>query len=107
MYSYDARYLAGYGSSAGQTANTGADIQFTIYSKNPISMTTLGQLSYKFKAYGSSESSNHSHINKIYVSTYISPDGVDWHQLQNKTIYNWDDNYEDLNDYIYIKPILA
>lgn len=107
MYSSTFYYLAGSTSSAQQTGNTGADVQFTIYSKNPISMTTLGQLSYKFKAYGSSESSNHSHINKIYVSTYISPDGVDWHQLQNKTIYNWDDNYEDLNDYIYIIPLLA
>ena len=43
----------------------------------------------------------------IYVSTYLSPDGVDWHTLQNKTIYKWDDNYEELNDYIYLIPILA
>lgn len=102
-----AYYLAAAVSSSPQTAATSGDVQFTIYSQNPISMATLGQLSYKFKAYGSSESSNHSHINKIYVSTYISPDGVDWHQLQNKTIYNWDDNYEELNDYIYIIPLLA
>lgn len=88
-------------------ANTNSDIQFTITSENPVNMNTLANLSYKFRAYSSEESSTHSHINKIYVSTYLSPDGVDWHTLQNKTIYKWDDNYEELNDYIYLIPILA
>lgn len=88
-------------------AISNSDIQFTITSENPVNMNTLANLSYKFRAYSSNESSTHSHINKIYVSTYLSPDGVDWHTLQNKTIYKWDDNYEELNDYIYLIPILA
>ena len=99
-------YLSGAGNS-NFVGNTGSDIQFTITSENPVSMNTLANLSYKLRAYSANESSTHSHINKIYVSTYLSPDGVDWHQLQNKTIYKWDDNYEELNDYIYLIPILA
>lgn len=99
--------LSGYTNYTNQIANTNSDIQFTITSENPVNMNTLANLSYKFRAYSSNESSTHSHINKIYVSTYLSPDGVDWHQLQNKTIYKWDDNYEELNDYIYLIPILA
>src|SRR5574344_266006 len=95
------------GGNANFIGNTGSDIQFTITSENPVNINTLANLSYKFRAYSSNESSTHSHINKIYVSTYLSPDGVDWHQLQNKTIYKWDDNYEELNDYIYLIPILA
>ena len=82
-------------------------MQFTITSEAPVSMSTLANLSYKFRAYSANESSTHSHLNQIYVSTYLSPDGVDWHPLQNKTVYKWDDNYEDLNDYIYLIPILA
>lgn len=100
-------YLSGGGGNSNFIGNTGSDIQFTITSENPVNMNTLANLSYKFRAYGTTESSTHSHINKIYVSTYLSPDGVDWHQLQNKTIYKWDDNYEELNDYIYLIPILA
>lgn len=100
-------YLSGTTSNSTFIGNTGSDIQFTITSENPVNMTTLANLSYKFRAYSSNESSTHSHINKIYVSTYLSPDGVDWHTLQNKTIYKWDDNYEELNDYIYLIPILA
>lgn len=99
--------LSGGNSGYTNTASTNADIQFTITSENPVNMNTLANLSYKFRAYSSEESSTHSHINKIYVSTYLSPDGVDWHTLQNKTIYKWDDNYEELNDYIYLIPILA
>lgn len=104
--STSALYLSA-GGNANFIGNTGSDIQFTITSENPVNMNTLANLSYKFKAYTSNESSTHSHINKIYVSTYLSPDGVDWHTLQNKTIYKWDDNYEELNDYIYLIPILA
>src|SRR5574344_1513964 len=100
-------YLSGASYNTNFIGNTGSDIQFTITSENPVNMNTLANLSYKFRAYSSNESSTHSHINKIYVSTYLSPDGVDWHQLQNKTIYKWDDNYEELNDYIYLIPILA
>lgn len=99
--------LSGTTNNSTYIGNTGSDIQFTITSENPVNMTTLANLSYKFRAYSSNESSTHSHINKIYVSTYLSPDGVDWHTLQNKTIYKWDDNYEELNDYIYLIPILA
>lgn len=99
--------LSGYAHATAQIGNTNSDIQFTITSENPVNMNTLANLSYKFRAYSSNESSSHSHINKIYVSTYLSPDGVDWHTLQNKTIYKWDDNYEELNDYIYLIPILA
>ena len=99
--------LSGYNNGTSQIANTNSDIQFTITSESPVSMNTLANLSYKFRAYSANESSTHSHINKIYVSTYLSPDGVDWHTLQNKTIYKWDDNYEELNDYIYLIPILA
>lgn len=105
--STSAVYLSGVTSNTNFKGNTGSDIQFTITSENPVSMRTLANLSYKFRAYSSDESSTHSHINKIYVSTYLSPDGVDWHTLQNKTIYKWDDNYEELNDYIYLIPILA
>lgn len=105
--STSAVYLSGVMSSTNFIGNTGSDIQFTITSENPVNMKTLANLSYKFRAYSSNESSTHSHINKIYVSTYLSPDGVDWHTLQNKTIYKWDDNYEELNDYIYLIPILA
>lgn len=99
--------LSGYTRAWNQIANTNNDIQFTITSESPVNMKTLANLSYKFRAYSGNESSTHSHINKIYVSTYLSPDGVDWHTLQNKTIYKWDDNYEELNDYIYLIPILA
>jgi hypothetical protein len=105
--SSSAAYLSGSTSNTTFVGNTGADIQFTITSRYPVNMNTLANLSYKFRAYSSDESSTHSHINKIYVSTYLSPDGVDWHTLQNKTIYKWDDNYEELNDYIYLIPILA
>lgn len=100
-------YLSGSTSNTNFIGNTGSDIQFTITSESPVNMKTLANLSYKFRAYSDNESSTHSHINKIYVSTYLSPDGVDWHTLQNKTIYKWDDNYEELNDYIYLIPILA
>src|SRR5574344_1299110 len=85
-------YLSGASYNTNFIGNTGSDIQFTITSENPVNMNTLANLSYKFRAYSSNESSTHSHINKIYVSTYLSPDCVDWHQLQNKTIYKWDDN---------------
>lgn len=105
--STSAVYLSGVTSHTNFIGNTGSDIQFTITSENPVNMKTLANLSYKFRAYSANESSTHSHINKIYVSTYLSPDGVDWHTLQNKTIYKWDDNYEELNDYIYLIPILA
>lgn len=105
--STSAVYLSGVTNNTNFIGNTGSDIQFTITSENPVSMKTLANLSYKFRAYSANESSTHSHINKIYVSTYLSPDGVDWHTLQNKTIYKWDDNYEELNDYIYLIPILA
>lgn len=105
--STSAVYLSGVATGANFIGNTGSDIQFTITSENPVNMNTLANLSYKFRAYSANESSTHSHINKIYVSTYLSPDGVDWHTLQNKTIYKWDDNYEELNDYIYLIPILA
>ena len=107
MSSATAVALSGYTRAWNQIANTNNDIQFTITSESPVNMKTLANLSYKFRAYSGNESSTHSHINKIYVSTYLSPDGVDWHTLQNKTIYKWDDNYEELNDYIYLIPILA
>lgn len=106
MYSATAVCLSGY-TTTNQISNTNEDMQFTITSQAPVSMSTLANMSYKFRAYSANESSTHSHINKIYVSTYLSPDGVDWHPLQNKTVYKWDDNYEDLNDYIYLIPILA
>src|SRR5574344_568349 len=70
-------YLSGASYNTNFIGNTGSDIQFTITSENPVNMNTLANLSYKFRAYSSNESSTHSHINKIYVSTYLSPDGVD------------------------------
>jgi len=106
MYSYTTVCLSGH-STSNQISNINEDMQFTITSEAPVSMSTLANLSYKFRAYSANESSTHSHLNQIYVSTYLSPDGVDWHPLQNKTVYKWDDNYEDLNDYIYLIPILA
>ena len=106
MYSYTTVCLSG-GGTSNQISNINEDMQFTITSEAPVSMSTLANLSYKFRAYSANESSTHSHLNQIYVSTYLSPDGVDWHPLQNKTVYKWDDNYEDLNDYIYLIPILA
>lgn len=106
MYSATASCLSGY-TTTNQISNINEDMQFTITSEAPVSMSTLANLSYKFRAYSANESSTHSHLNQIYVSTYLSPDGVDWHPLQNKTVYKWDDNYEDLNDYIYLIPILA
>ena len=106
MYSANASCLSGY-TTTNQISNINEDMQFTITSQAPVSMSTLANLSYKFRAYSANESSTHSHLNQIYVSTYLSPDGVDWHPLQNKTVYKWDDNYEDLNDYIYLIPILA
>lgn len=106
MYSANASCLSGY-TTTNQISNINEDMQFTITSEAPVSMSTLANLSYKFRAYSANESSTHSHLNQIYVSTYLSPDGVDWHPLQNKTVYKWDDNYEDLNDYIYLIPILA
>lgn len=100
MYS---SHSSGYSTSV----TTGKDFHIHFESAAPLSMVTLGRLTYRLKAYNSNESTKHNHINKLYVTVYISPNGQSWSPVQRNLIYNYDDNYAELHDYIYLIPILA